>query len=60
MVAGEGRGNAFPADSSVSSESDGIDLEDREKQLVQSSVDEQDVDLSLAFVNLHDRVADRT
>lgn len=64
MVAEEGRGNAFPADSSVSSESDGqndgIDLEEREKHLVQSNLDEQDVDLSLAFVNINDRVADNT
>lgn len=64
MVAEEGRANAFPADSSVSSESDGqidgIGLEEREKHLVQSNLDEQDVDLSLAFVNIHDRVADNT
>lgn len=64
MVAEEERGNAFPADSTVSSESDGanegIDLEEREKHLIHSNIDEQDVDLSLAFVNIHDRVVDKT
>eukprot|EP00903_Cladosiphon_okamuranus_P014759 g13676.t1 len=64
MVAEQGRGGSFHADSSVSSESDGlndgIDIEERERHLNQSTIDEQDVDLSIAFVNIHDRVADKT
>lgn len=64
MVAEEGRGSTFHADSSVSSESDGlndgIDVEERERHLNQSTVEEQDVDLSIAFVNINDRVADKT
>lgn len=64
MVAEEARGNAFPADSSVSSDSGGqndvIDIEEREKHLAKSTIDEQDVDLSIAFVNIHDRVTDKT
>ncbi|CAM9197706.1 unnamed protein product [Hapterophycus canaliculatus] len=64
MIAEEERSNGFPAESSVSSESDGqndgIDLEAREKNLALSTIDEQDVDLSIAFINIHDRVADRT
>lgn len=63
MVAEEGR-DAFTADSTVSSESDGqkdgIDIEERERYLNQSKIDEQDVDLSVAFVNIHDRVTDKT
>ncbi|CAN0155595.1 unnamed protein product, partial [Scytosiphon promiscuus] len=64
MIAEEERSDAFPAESSVSSESDGhnegIDLEAREKNLALSNIDEQDVDLSIAFINVHDRVADKT
>ncbi|CAM9333131.1 unnamed protein product, partial [Ectocarpus fasciculatus] len=65
MVADEAQGgNAFPADSSVSSDSGGqndvIDIEEREKHLAKSTIDEQDVDLSIAFINIHDRVTDKT
>eukprot|EP00752_Nemacystus_decipiens_P012264 g10871.t1 len=64
MVAEAGRSSAFHADSTASSESDGIndgiDIEERERHLNQSTIDEQDVDLSIAFVNIHDRVADKT
>ncbi len=63
MVAEEGR-DAFTAESTASSESDGqndgIDVEERERYLNQSKIDEQDVDLSVAFVNIHDRVTDKT
>lgn len=63
MVA-EGGLNASRPDSTASSESDGqndgIDIEERERYLNQSKVDDQDVDLSVAFVNIHDRVADKT
>lgn len=63
-MAGEERSSGFPAESSASSESDGhndgIDLEAREKNLALSTIDEQDVDLSIAFINIHDRVADKT
>ncbi|CAM9253615.1 unnamed protein product [Ectocarpus sp. 4 AP-2014] len=64
MVAEEVRGIAFPADSRVSSDSGGqndvIDIEEREQHLAKSTIDEQDVDLSIAFVNIHDRVTDKT
>lgn len=63
MVA-EGRGGSVQADSSVSSESDGlndgIDIDERERYLNQSTVEGQDVDLSIAFVNINDRIADKT
>lgn len=58
-------GDAFEAGSVASQESgdtdhDGPDIAEREKLLAESNFDEQDADLSVAFTNLHDRVADKT
>lgn len=62
----KGGGNASQTDSFASLESydtesiEGPNLEEREKRLAECSVDEGDADLSVAFVNIRERVADKT
>lgn len=62
----KGGGNASHTDSFASLESydaesvEGPNLEEREKRLAECSVDGEDADLSVAFVNIRERVADKT
>lgn len=64
----DGGGNASHAESIASLESGDTEsneaernLEERAKHLAEcTAVDEQDVELSLAFVNIHERVSDKT
>lgn len=47
-------------DSGDSEDNEGLNIEERERHLAQYTLDEDDANLSLAFVNIHDRLADKT
>lgn len=55
------RANSVGSHESYDTENEeGLNVEQRERLLAESTVDTQDADLSLAFANIRDRVADNT
>lgn len=59
--AGAHRANSVGSHESYDTENEeGPNVEQRERLLAESTVDTQDADLSLAFSNIRDRVADNT